>query len=181
MTANPQRYTSVAIILHWTTAILLIYMLWAGEGLIKGQPWMNPPVPGTNANLHVELGFLILILTIARLAWRLMNPPPPDVPMPAWQAMASHALHWAFYAVLLLIPISGLAELARSIAGKHPDFATLSFFNLFTMPSFSMPWLASLHDPMTNVAWALLAVHVLAALKHQFIDKDKLINRMLPH
>jgi len=180
MSISAQRYTTVAIILHWVTAVLIIYMLWFGEALIKDQRWLTPPVPPSNPGLHASLGLLILILTVARIGWRLMNQPPADVPMPAWQITASHALHWAFYAVLFLIPLSGLAELGKFIAGKHPEYATLTFFGLFPMPHYSMPWFGSLHGLLTNLAWALLAVHVIAALKHQFIDKDNIIGRMLP-
>lgn len=181
MNSTPQRYTMVAIILHWVTALLILYMLIWGEGLIKDQRWLTPPVPAAHPNLHASLGLLILSLTIVRLAWRVISPPPPDVPMVEWQAKASHALHWAFYSVLLLIPLTGLADLARTIAGKHPEYASLTFFGLFPVPYFSMPWFGDLHGLLTNLMWALLGLHVAAALKHQFIDKDRLINRMLPH
>jgi cytochrome b561 len=176
MATNLQRYNLVAIILHWVTALLIIYMLVWGGGLIKGQPWNH--VAATNPGLHASLGLSILILTAARLVWRLMNPPPPDVPMPKWQALASHVLHWGLYALLVLIPLSGLAALDKSIADKHPEYADLTFFNLFTMPHFSLPWFGSTHGLLTNLTWALLALHVVAALKHQFIDKDRLMNRM---
>jgi len=179
--AQSQRYNTVAIILHWITAALIIYMLIFGEDLIKDKRWLSPPVPAENPGLHAALGFSILLLTVARLVWRLMNPPPADVPMPAWQAKASHALHWGFYALLFLIPLSGLAELAKSIAKRHPEYANLTYLNLFPYPTFSMDWFGNLHDLFTKLAWALLAVHVLAALKHQFIDKDNLLKRMLPH
>ena len=174
MNSNVQRYNLVAIILHWITALLIIYMLIWGEGLINGHG-----APGSDPALHASLGLLILLLTAVRLVWRLMNPPPPDVPMSALQQKLSHALHWAFYALLLLIPISGLAKLDSWIAGgKHSEVANLTFFNMFAMPHFSMTWLGSGHGLMTKLAWALLGLHVLAALKHQFIDKDNLIKRM---
>ena len=173
MATNIIKYNRVAVLLHWLTAALIIYMLIWGEGLIKS--FSGTP---SNPGLHISLGILILVLSVLRLVWRLMNPPPPDVPMSAWQAKASHALHWAFYAVLILIPVSGMAALDKSIAGKHPEFADLTVFGLFSVPHFSLPAFGSAHGLFTNFTWALLALHVLAALKHQFIDKDRLINRM---
>ena len=180
MTTSPQRYTRVAILLHWLIAILILVMLLIGESWIKDQKWLTPPVNGTNPALHASVGLLILILSLARLGWRLMNPPPSDVPMPAWQATASHLLHWGFYALMVLVPLSGMADLDRVIGKSHPEYANLTFFNTFTIPHFSMNWFGGLHDIFTKLIWALLAVHVLAALKHQFIDKDGLLKRMLP-
>ena len=180
MATLSQRYSIVAIIMHWASALLIIYMIFWGEGLVRGQPWMNPPVPANNPGLHASLGILILALAVARLAWRMMNPPPADVPMPVWQARSSHALHWAFYALMILIPLSGMAQWNKSIAGKYPEFADLDFFNLFPIPHYSMPAFGSLHGLMTNAAMVLLFLHVAAALKHQFLDKDNMLKRMSP-
>jgi cytochrome b561 len=171
------KYSNVAIALHWVTALPLIYMLLWGEGLIKSGSGDTP----ANPMLHVSLGLSILILSVLRLAWRLMNPPPADVPMPAWQAKFSHMLHWGFYALLILIPLSGMAALDHSIVGKHPEFSTLTYFGLFPMPHFALDWFGQTHDLMTKLAIALLILHVLGALKHQFIDKDNLLKRMSPH
>lgn len=181
MLVNVQRYSLVAIILHWVSALLLIYMIFWGEGLVRGQPWMNPPIAPTNPGLHASLGILILIIAVARLGWRLINPPPPDVPMPVWQATGAHIIHWAFYALMIFIPLSGMAEWDKSINGKHPEFANFNFFGLLPIPHYSLSWFGGLHGLMTNLAMFLLFLHVAAALKHQFIDKDKLINRMAPH
>ena len=180
MSATVQRYNLIAIILHWVSALLMIYMIFWGEGLVKGKPWMTPPTAAINPGLHASLGILILIIAVVRLGWRLMNPPPVDVPMPVWQARASHVLHWAFYALMILIPLSGMAEWDKSIAGRHPEFANLDFFGLFSIPHYSMPAFGSLHGLMTNAAMALLFLHVAAALKHQFVDKDNILRRMSP-
>ena len=177
MSSPSSRYSTIAILLHWITALLLIYMLFWGEDLIKTFGGATPANPG----LHASLGISILLLAVLRLIWRLMNPPPTDLPMPAWQAKLSHATHWLFYAIMILVPLSGMAALDHSIAGKHPEFASLTFFGLFTIPHFSLSWLGSAHDLMTKLAIGLLILHVGAALKHQFIDKDNILKRMSPH
>ena len=180
MKTSVSRYNTVAMILHWVLAVLMIYMLFWGEGLIKGKPWMQPPTPPANPSLHVELGIIILVLSVARLVWRMVNPPPPDVPMPAWQAKGSQFLHMAFYALMIGLPLSGMADLPRAIAGRHPEYANLSIFGLFPVPQIPAPWFGALHDSFSNLAILLLVLHVAAALKHQFFDKDRLIERMLP-
>ena len=172
---NTQRYSKVAIALHWIIAVLLIYMLFWGEGLIKSRG----AAPAANPALHVTIGISILILGIARLLWRLINSPPPDVPMPAWQKMGSHVVHWLFYALIILLPLTGMAALDRSIGGKHPEYAHLTYFNLFAIPHYPQSLMGQSHDILSKVGIALLIIHVAAALKHQFIDKDNVIGRMI--
>lgn len=180
MTTNTQRYSMGAIILHWASALLMIYMIFWGEALVKGQSYLNPPVLPTNPGLHATLGIIILILAVARLGWRLLNPPPLDVPMAAWQARTSHVVHWAFYALMILIPLSGMAEWGKAIAGKHAEYANLTFLGVFPIPHFSLDWLGALHGLGANAAMALLFLHVAAALKHQFYDRDGSLSRISP-
>ena len=170
---SPERYSRVAIILHWVTALLMIYMLFWGEDLIHARGGM----PGTNPALHASLGTTILALTVIRLGWRFLKPPP-DVPMSQLQKTAAHVLHWAFYALLIFIPLSGLAEFGNGVIHRHPEFASVQLFDLFPVPYYQLPSFAQLHGPLTKVAIGLLIVHVLAALKHQFIDRDGLLGRM---
>ena len=174
MNVSPTRYTQVAIWLHWITAVLLIYMLFWGEGLIRN-------VQGTfYPSMHASIGIVILVLSVARLAWRLLNPPPPNMPMPGWQVTASNITHWLFYILMIGLPISGMAAFDYKLT-RTPEVAGASVFGLFSVPHFSMGWLGSLHDVGSKLVIALLIIHVGAALKHQFWDKDKLINRMIPH
>ncbi len=172
---NTRRYSTVAIILHWIIAVLLIYMLFWGEGLIKTRGTQV----ATNPGLHTTIGLTILILAILRLVWRLVNPPPPDVRMPAWRRISAHIVHWLFYALIILLPLTGMAALDRSISGKHPEYTQLSYFNLFAIPHYPQSLMGQSHDILSKVGIALLVIHVVAALKHQFIDKDNLIDRML--
>ncbi len=174
MQSQQLRYTNVAIALHWIIAILMVYMLFLGEGLIKNVQGTYYP------SIHASLGLSILILSVARLGWRLINAPPPDVPMPQWQAKASNATHWLFYALMILLPLSGMADLDRRIS-RVPELANLTFFGAFPIPHFSLTWFGQLHDVGSKIGIALLLIHVAGALKHQFIDKDNLLRRMSPH
>ena len=81
---------------------------------------------------------------------------------------------------MIVIPLSGMAAWGKTILGKHPEYANFTVFGLFPIPHFSMDWLASIHGLGANLAMVLLFLHVAAALKHQFYDKDRLLMRMVP-
>lgn len=162
--------------LHWLIAALMIYMLFFGEDLIKHQSTSALP------SLHASLGITILGLTLVRIVWRVVNPPPAlPAGMTAIEVASSKALHFAFYALLIVLPLTGwLAVPAQAV--RHPELANLTFFGgtpLPMAPSFGR-WLGDAHEILSNAGIALLALHVLAALKHQFIDRDGLLSRMLP-
>ncbi len=175
MIKSQTRYTNIAILLHWTIAILIIYMLFWGEDLIRNDEGTFYP------SMHASIGVTILVLSVFRLVWRLMNPPPP---LPGgdhgWQAKISDATHWLFYALMIAIPLSGMADFGRHLV-RHSEQAGATIFGLFPVPQIPLASLGGLHGILTKVAIGLLILHVLAALKHQFWDKDRLINRMIPH
>lgn len=170
------RYTRVAIWLHWIIAALVLYNLTSGllaDYLPKGLPWIP---------WHKASGISILFLSVVRLAWRLTHRPPPLPAMPRWQVGAAHALHWLFYALIILMPLSGWVF--SSAAEKRRP---LTFFNLFDIPY--LPIAQSPHGGdkafafHTYAGWimaALVVVHIAAALKHHFVDRDRTLARMLP-
>lgn len=172
-----EKYNKVAIALHWIIAILMIYMLILGEDLIKVPKGETLSLFGPT--LHASLGILILALSVFRIVWRLVNTVPPPPPMPVWQAKASAALHGMLYLLMLVIPLSGFFALA-SYGVERLDAETVSFFWLFTVNVFPNigDWMGDAHEIAGNLAKILIVLHVLAALKHQFIDKDNLIRRM---
>lgn len=173
---GPEKYDTVAMILHWVIAALLIAMLIFGETIMdaeEGAAWLP--------SLHVSVGFTILALSLARLGWRLANPPPPlPMTMAPWEKLASHASHTLFYVLMIGLPLSGwfaLPELLREEAERAG--ITAFGFAIPAAPDLGLP-MDDVHGLMGNVAWALLALHVLAALKHQFINRDGVLKRMLP-
>ncbi len=179
MTATSEKYTKVAIALHWVIAILMIFMLFFSEDLIKVPRGSSLADWGPTA--HASIGLLILLLSVVRIGWRLSNPPPPlPTNMPYWQVMATQVSHAGFYLLLIAIPLLGWFAMAP-YAAEHTDPQAVTFFKLFAvdiMPDIG-GWTIEAHDIVGKLAMFLLFLHVLAALKHQFIDKDGLMRRMM--
>jgi len=176
--ATPKAYTSVAIFFHWLLALLLL-LNFCGGLYMESFP-KNTPERGNVLFYHASLGSLIFMLAVLRLLWRLTHQP---APLPAsvarWQVTASHALHWMLYTLMLAAPLAGYVH---RLAGGHP----VSFFGLVTLPVFvdkNEP-LRLLTDTIhVSLVWllAILAIgHIGAALKHRFVDKDGVAERMLP-
>jgi cytochrome b561 len=174
-----QRYNRTAIILHWVMAALMIFMLFLSEDLIRVPRGGSMADWGPSA--HASFGILVLLFVVVRLLWRIGRQPPSPLPMPRWQAIASHATHYGLYALMVLIPIFGLLAIVPYGADRL-DLDQVTFFKLF--PVAFLPnlggWTMDAHEILGNAAIALIALHVIGALKHQFWDKDKLLQRMNP-
>lgn len=169
------RYTRVAITLHWTIAILIVTNLTIGllhESLLKGT------LP-----LHKSIGMLILLLALVRLGWRISHRPPPlPASVKRWEKGLSATVHWLFYALMILIPLSGWIFTSANLK-RHP----LDFFGVFPLPMFPVPqdkaiasaW-ADRHELMAYLMIALLLLHVAGVLRHRFVQRDGVLDRMLP-
>ena len=179
MPAPAARYTRFASILHWIVAALMIFMLFFSEDLIKVPRGSSLADWGPSA--HASFGILVFLLVVARLLWRTANPPPPDLPMPRWQQIASHAIHHSLYALMIFIPIFGLLAIVP-YGEARVDVDKVTFFKLF--PVAFLPnigdWTGDVHAILGNVAEVLIILHVLAVIKHQFWDKDGILQRMSP-
>lgn len=177
MSASSVRYTNVAISLHWLIAGLMIYMILFGEDLI------SHPTGTFYPSVHASIGISILVLSLGRLAWRMINPPPAlPTTMKSWEVLLSRISHWSFYALMIGLPLSGLMAFSHQL----PKEAILGGTQLFgVLPVPALPDVGgygrNLHSLASNVGEALIILHVLAALKHQFWDKDQLLRRMSPH
>ncbi len=182
--AQRARYTNVAIILHWLIAGGIVLQILLG--------WRMGEVEGLGRSvllqLHKSLGITVLLLTAARLAWRLKNLPPIDTSIgtPIEKKLA-HGVHIGFYALLFALPLTGWALSSLSQAGglklywavPWPNFPLLGF-----LPGGAQDVLADLsdtaHSALVWVMLGLLALHVLGALKHHLIDRDPTLDRMAP-
>jgi cytochrome b561 len=175
-TSPHDRYTPVAIAFHWLLAVLIVGSFCVG--LYMSDLPMSPARLKL-FNWHKWAGITILALSALRLLWRLTHRPPADVPMPAWQQRAAHLAHVALYGLFFLVPLAGWAY---SSAAGFP----VVVFGLVPLPDF-VPvdkalagGLKTLHQTLAfGLAFVVLA-HVGAALKHQFIDRDGLLQRMWP-
>lgn len=176
ISAHPTRYTSTAIALHWLLAlgILGIFSL----GLYMADLPFSPQRVKLY-NWHKWAGVTLLALSVFRLMWRLRHRPPADAPMSAWQQRAAHLVHRALYLLFFAVPMMGWAY---SSAAGFP----IVWFGVLQLPDL-LPVDKALAEAIKPVhgwlAWALVviaALHVAAALKHQFIDRDGLIARMWP-
>lgn len=175
--AAPSRYGPVAMILHWIIALLIVAQFVLAElaedlplGMEKLQLLAN----------HKSVGITVLGLAVLRLGWRLAVPPPPlPGAVPRWQARVSTATHWAFYGLLFAMPLSGW------IFSSAASFS-VSWFNLVQLPDLvgADEGLADIaeeiHEILARGLFVLALVHVAAALKHQFLDRDGVLLRMLP-
>jgi len=170
------RYTKVAIWLHWLIGFAVI----ANIGLAMLTEGMPRDMHRAAMSVHRPLGIAILALTLIRIVWRLLHKPPPlPAGIAAWQILLSRIVHFLFYALLLLLPLSGWVWMS---AADRP----IDFFGLFTLPSIAAPDKAladvmhERHELLGLTMLALVLIHMAAALKHQFVDRSGVPARMNP-
>ncbi len=173
---NP-RYSSVAITFHWLLAVMIVGAF--GVGLYMTDLPMSPSRLKLY-NYHKWAGVTILVLSAARLLWRLAHAAPAlPLTMPSWQQRASHAAHMALYVLFFGVPLLGWAY---SSAAGFP----IVWFGLVQLPDFVpkdrelAEAIKPLHGIAAKVLAAIVVVHIGAALKHHFIDRDGVLARMLP-
>ncbi|MGB8339845.1 MAG: cytochrome b [Burkholderiales bacterium] len=175
---NPAvAYSRTAIILHWLSALMIFASVALGLSMVdlplspKKLQWYS---------WHKWMGVTIFMLIALRLLWRSGNPVPPlPAMMPRWQKIAAHVTHWVLYALLLLIPLSGWFRSAA--AGVQVVYlGVLPLPNPIGVDKPLGEQLKLLHQALNYMMLALVFTHVVAALKHQLIDKDDILARMIP-
>lgn len=168
-----QRYTTVAVWLHWLIAVLIIANITLG---IFSDP-LGKLISGL-MNIHKSIGLTVLALSVIALIWRITHRPPsmPSSMSPGMQR-AAKAMHHILYVLMVLLPLSGWI---MSSAGPRP----LNWFNVFDVPKFAVErgdaivTAAGFHGEL-GLIFGLLAVgHIGAALWHHFVRRDQLIARM---
>ena len=175
--SSPTRYTAVAKAFHWIIAALIVTqftLAWMADDLPLGARKL-----GLLAR-HKSFGMTVLMLAILRLLWRLKNRPP-ELPagMTHLERVLARISHAAFYVLLLAMPMTGwLMSSAKNYS--------VSWFGLFTWPNLiakneaAFDVLRSTHHILGDVLFVIAVLHILAALKHHFWNRDDVLLRMLP-
>jgi cytochrome b561 len=174
---SKSRYGALAQAFHWIIAALIVAQF------VLGRTAVGLPSGAEKLKLlarHKSIGMTVLMLAILRLLWRLANPPPPlPLGMTSGERNLARATHGAFYGLLFAMPLTGWL---MSSAKKY----SVSWFGLFTWPDLigkneaAFNFLRATHDALSGVLLAIAVLHIAAALKHHFWDKDDVLLRMLP-
>jgi cytochrome b561 len=185
------RYSSVAILLHWLIALLLLVNILLGVE-------MDHVVTGfarfTTFQMHKSVGITILLLSLLRLAWRLMNPPPPDAPgLARWEKGLARFTHWVFYLIMIGMPLTGWLAVSASplnlptVLYRIGGFPGIPWPHLPVVPHLPMEQKKaiqaaanSVHVKLAWTAYVLIFLHVAGALKHQVLGPSPVLPRMLP-
>ncbi len=174
---TPRRWGSLARFLHWLIVVMIIAQV------ILANIAEDLPLGVRKLAMfarHKSVGITILALAVIRLGWRALNPTPPlpDTLQPYERRLANFS-HAALYFLLFAMPLTGWM---MSSARWFP----VSWFGFFQLPDF-VPKDSSLYDAMKGIhdslalaLYALVSLHVAAALKHHFVKKDDVLRRMLP-
>ncbi len=184
--SRPSTYSAVAIVFHWLIAALIltnIGLAWY-FGTLKGPAEVAPLA------VHKSIGITVLLLSVLRIGWRFTSRPPPlPGTMRGWERGAAKITHVVFYVIMLGMPLSGWAMVSASpLIRLHPTV----LYGVIPWPAVPYPGLDSdqLHDvrhlagathsALALLAYATIALHVAAALKHAVIDRDDVLGRMIP-
>jgi cytochrome b561 len=182
---SKRRYGTVAIILHWLIAIAIVAQLWLGffmERLAEGSFQRFEAL-----QRHKSLGLTILILSVARLVWRLANPTPRADPglAPIERRLAGLA-HFGLYFLIIAVPLTGWATVSASPLGLPIqlygviEWPHLPFFGAVGEGQAMEDLMHAIHKGLVLALIGLALIHILAALRHQFLLKNAVLGRMIP-
>jgi len=179
------RYGTVAMTFHWIIALLVITNICLG--LYMGELSRDDPMKFTVFQIHKSVGLTVLVLSVLRLLWRLVNPVPP---LPAGMnpalKFAAHVSHFVLYFLIIAIPLTGYIMVSASPLGNGTSYFFL--FDWPNLPLFTGMTRAQLHPIHETwetahvvLAWSaivLVPIHIGAALYHGLIRRDGVLSRM---
>ena len=172
-----QRYSTLAILLHWLIAAALLCNFVLAHYMTDLQ---LSPSKLKLYSYHKWIGVTIFLLVLIRLSWRAVHrPPPPPASMAAWQHRAAGIAHFFLYALTLAVPLSGW--LMSSASGFQVVYLGLvPVPDLLAKNKDAAEQFKLLHETLNWLMLCVIALHVAAALKHHFVDRDDVLWRMLP-
>ena len=173
------RFSTVAIILHWLIALLIISNL----VLAKMAEGLRGPERGALMGPHTAIGIAVLFFSVLLIGWRITHPRPPlPDELARWERIVSKTVHVLFYFLIIAAPLAGWLLVSSRQGSEGVDF-----FGLFTVPPLPVSadrqgheLLETVHKNLGGVFIYLIGLHVLGALKHQFVDKMPYFHRMWP-
>ncbi|SEJ92778.1 cytochrome b561 [Paraburkholderia diazotrophica] len=172
----PTRYPMSLIVLHWLIAFGIIAMLAIGlymVGLPRGLPFK-----ATLINFHKSLGLTIFLLVLIRIGVLMVSGRPPLPPMRAWQRAAASATQVLLYVSMIAMPVTGYLGSSFNTYGTRFWGLLLPKWGWDDKPIREF-WFG-IHEIAAWIFIVLIALHVAGAIKHQLIDRDGLLRRMLP-
>jgi len=173
------RYSNATVTFHWVTVALVLTQAYLGFTFALSD---EGPARDAVFVWHKTVGMIILLLTLARLAYRLKNPPPPFPPeLPAWERFAAVWNHRLFYTLLIAMPIVGFIAVSGFASGPTTPIA--GGIQVPVIPGVSRDTgelAGEVHEIAAFLLVALILVHIAAALKHQFVDRWRGSARMPP-
>ena len=185
MSVTVLKYTRIAIVFHWVIALLIVSnVVLALIADALPESWVR-----TAIDTHKSIGITVLGLGIMRVLWRAGHTPPPlPAEYPRWQRRSAHGVHTLLYVLILALPLSGwMHDSAWKDAVTHP----MRLYNLVPWPRIG--WITQMepatkermhelygtvHTWLAYALYAMVALHVGAALKHQFYDKHRELQRI---
>lgn len=170
-------YTRPAIVLHWLTALLILSTFPLAMYMTDLQ---LSPLKLQLYSYHKWIGVTVLLLVLARLAWRIGHKPPAlQADLPLWQQRAAHGVHHLLYVLMLCIPLSGwLMSSAKGVPVVY--LGLLQLPDLVAKDKALGKLLGTTHELLSYTLLLLVALHLAAVIKHHFIDRDDTLSRMLP-
>ncbi|MGI9286799.1 MAG: cytochrome b/b6 domain-containing protein [Pseudomonadales bacterium] len=176
---SPSSYAWPAQLLHWSVAALIVTQFILGKLAERAEDNEAKMAQLVLLANHKSVGITILMLALLRVGWRLLSPPPalPST-MPDWQILASKVSHCLLYLLIFTLPVTGWL---MSSASAY----TVSWFNLFELPDLVSPskelkqTLQDVHHLLAEALFVVAALHIAAALKHHYFDKDDILKRMI--
>jgi len=174
------QYGVLSKLFHWSIALLILIQLYLGFWTVWMLPQNSPQANFYIEGLHKPIGFMVSVLAILAILWKFKNPHPsfPDS-MPTWEKIIARITHWLLYLSLLIMPLSG--TIMSTAYGVPPNFFGLYQFPMFIEKNMKVAEVFFLiHQYASYLFSALIVLHILAALKHHFIDRDVVLKRMLP-